>query len=211
MDSSKSSSAWQGISDLLRSTEPHFEFDLAYCRAHPPDPKNHPATAALIAEYVKRLEIQLAKSRMGVDGIKELARDYPDLQREIGEIEQWIKRLKPNVAAKRLSPEDEDTIGNWLMKNVDPSFSKAKQFVDAASKSLTKKGAPSKRIETLKMLDARIASGWSYSILAKHMCDCGAREHGALCSERVRKRIKELENFLYRLGINLKPATPGKK
>jgi hypothetical protein len=70
------------------------------------------------------------------------------------------------------------------------------------------RGAPSKRPETLKLLDARIANHWSYARLASRMCDCGAVQHGELCRERIRKRLKELESYLAKYDIQYRDA-PG--
>ena len=72
-------------------------------------------------------------------------------------------------------------------------------------KNLAGKGAPSKRRETVKMLDARIAKGWSYSQLAKELCDCGATRHTDRCADSIRKRIKELEMFLDKRKISYRP------
>lgn len=208
---SYSSDAWEGISELLRSTEPTFEFDLTYCREHPPDPIKHPATSAIIAAYVMRLEMLLSSSRKGSDGLRDLAHNHPHLTDEIQDFQQWIKQRKPGTPARSFSQEEQDLLGDWLVKHIDASYSRARRFVSGVAKSLSPKGAPSKRVQALKMLDARLANGWSYSKLASEMCDCGGRNHGSHCSERIRKRIKELEAFLDKHGINLKSSDPGEK
>ncbi len=195
----------------MHSIEPTLESDLSYCLHHPPCPVKHPATTALIAEYIKRVELLLSRSRMGRDGMKDLAQNHPYLTEEIKEIEQWIKQRKPNASVHGLSEEDQDTLGDWLIKHVSPSYSRARRFVAGVSKSLSKKGAPSKRIHTLKILDARIANGWSYSVVAAKMCDCDKKKHDAHCADSIRKRLKELEEFLTRYGINLKSMDPGEK
>jgi len=198
--------AWEAISELLRSTESRLESDLAFCRDYPPDPGKHPATTALLKEYVKRVEILLDCSRRGADGMKYLAQNHPYLTNEIQEIEGWIKRRKPNMPLRSLSEEDQDALGDWLIKYASSSYSKARQFVSGVAKSLRPKGAPSKRVQTLKILDARLANGWSYSMLASKMCDCDAKVHNSYCSERIRKRLKELESVLSKYGIHFKPA-----
>jgi hypothetical protein len=201
--------AWESLSELVRSIEPQLERDLAYCLANPPDPKKHPATSAVIAEYVRRIQLYLTQSKAGTAGLREQAAQYPNLVIEIQEIEEWIKQRKPGTARRPFSQEDQDLLGDWLVRHADSSYSKARRFVAGVVKSLSKKGAPSKKPETLRMLDARIANGWSYSVLAAKMCDCGAKKHTAHCSERIRKRIKELEGFLKTLGITLQP--PGEQ
>jgi hypothetical protein len=40
------------------------------------------------------------------------------------------------------------------------------------------------------------------------MCDCGAAQHGKLCRERIRKRLKELESYLAKYDIRYGDA-PG--
>jgi hypothetical protein len=201
---SDSPDAWQSISEFCRSTESRWERDLAYCRDYPPDPEKHPATFALVAEYVKRLELLLSCSRRGVDGIKDLAQRYPYLTNEIQEIERWIKQRKASAPARSFSEEDQDMLGDWLVKYASSSYSKARQFVSSVAQSLRPKGAPSKRVQTLKLLDARLAHHWSYSVLATKMCDCGAKVHTPHCSERIRKRLRELEPVLKKYGVQIK-------
>jgi hypothetical protein len=182
------------------------ESDLAYCRDHPPDPIKHPATTALLREYVKRVELLLDCSRRGPSGMKNLAQNHPNLTSEIQEIQAWIKRRKPNIPSRSFSEEDQDALGDWLIKYASSSYSKARQFVSGVAKSLRPKGAPSKRVQTLKLLDARLANGWSYTKLASKMCDCDAKVHDSYCSERIRKRLKELESVLATYDIHFKPA-----
>ncbi|MGB6130718.1 MAG: hypothetical protein WBG54_02975 [Acidobacteriaceae bacterium] len=201
--------AWESLSALMRSVEPHIEESLAYCLEHPPDPQKHPATTALIAEYVKRLQLYLMHSRSGVAGMREQASKHPHLVGEIQEIEKWIKQRKPGTVRQPLPEEHQDLLGDWLVEHVDHSYSKARKFVTSVAKSVSSRGAPNKRPQTLKMLDARIANRWSYRALAAKMCDCGGEQHNEYCSERIRKRIKELEAFLKNFGIALK--YPGEK
>ncbi len=75
------------------------------------------------------------------------------------------------------------------------------------------KGAPSKRPDTLKMMDARILNNWTFKELADHKCDCGARNntHTAYCEDRIRKRIKELETFLEKYSISYGHPKTGEK
>jgi hypothetical protein len=201
--------AWESLSELARSTEPQFEQDLAYCLAHPPDPVKHPATSAVISEYVKRLTLYLVHSKAGAAGLREQAKHHPNLLPELQEIERWIKQRVPGSARRPLPESDQDMLGNWLIKHVDSSYSKARQFVAAVTASLSTKGAPSKKPQTLRMLDARIYRGLSYPKLAAEMCDCDKQKHDQHCADTIRKRIKELEGFLKTLGITLQP--PGEK
>jgi hypothetical protein len=138
--------------------------------------------------------------------MKYLAQNHPYLTNEIQEIEGWIKRRKPNMPSRSFSEEDQDALGDWLIKYASSSYSKARQFVSGVAKSLRPKGAPSKRVQTLKILDARVANGWSYAMLASKMCDCDAKVHDAHCSERIRKRLKELESVLAKYDIHFESA-----
>jgi hypothetical protein len=193
--------AWESVAKTIHALAPNFERDLAYFRSHIPDPARHPVTYAVVTAYAQRLEMALEYSRRGVQGLKDQAANHPDLLPEIEAIMRWIKVRKPNPPRGGLSREDEDEIGDWLVKYIEPSYSKARQFIAGISKSLAWKGAPNKRPETIMMLDARIANGWSYATIAAKMCDCGAKKHNEYCRERIRKRIKELESFLRSMGI----------
>ena len=75
------------------------------------------------------------------------------------------------------------------------------------------KGAPSKRPDTLKMMDARILNNWTSKELADHKCDCGALDnvHTAHCEDRIRKRLKELEVFLEKYNISYSRPVTGEK
>lgn len=203
--------AWESLSKAVRALEPNFERDLAYFWSHVPDAKRHPASFAVVTAYARRLKLALDLSRRGADGLQDQARNYPDLLHEIEAIMRWIKVPRANAPRGGLTQEDQDVIGDWVVKFVEPSYSKARQFIAGIAKSMTRRGAPNKRPQTLMMLDARIANGWSYTAIASKMCDCGAKKHDEHCRERIRKRIKELEAFLLNMGIAYGPPSPGEK
>jgi hypothetical protein len=197
---------WENLADVLRSIEPELENRLTFCRTHIPDPKTQPATSAIIQRYVRCLELQLSSIRRGAPGLKSEFRNHPELTEELEDIQSWIMRKVPG-AISSVTEKDEDAIGDWFVSKMGYSFSTAKRRLDEMRRRRSGKGAPSKRPETLKMLDARLANGWSYSKLANNLCDCGAKEHTEHCSERIRKRLKELHLFLDKWKIVL-PATP---
>jgi hypothetical protein len=115
-------------------------------------------------------------------------------------MEDWLLRSEGATNEPIFKPEIENFFGNWLV-SVGYSYTETKQMLGGLRRGLSGRGAPSKRPETLRILDARIAHGWSYSRLAVEMCDCGAKQHTSHCAERIRKRIKELEAFLARHKI----------
>ena len=196
---------------MIRGLTPNFERDLAYFRSHIPDQERHPVTYAVVAAYTRRLELALDYSRRGVEGLQDQAKNSPNLLLEIQAIMRWIKVRKANPAPRGMTQEDQDAIGDWVVRFIEPSYSKARQFIAWISKSMTGRGAPNKRPETLMMLDSRISNRWSYATIASKMCDCGAKKHDEYCRERIRKRIKELESFLAAMGISYLPAAPGEK
>jgi len=197
---------WEQITQAVTSITPNLQARIDAIKADPPDPQRHPVTAALVAEYVARLESHVRAIHEGPEGIKRRFGDRPgDAISEMAELESWFirKTRKPNVEFTR---DAEDAIGNFFV-SIGKSFTEARFMVDQIRKLLASKGAPHKRTETLTMMDARVSNGWSYKTLASKMCDCGAKKHTAYCAERIRKRLKELERFLAKYRI----AYPGKK
>jgi hypothetical protein len=197
------------LAEILRSIEPALEAKIAYCRSHVPSPAAQPATSVIVQAYVTRLEIQLSAIRAGAPGLKDEYKNHPMLTEEIKELESWITRRMPDAPRWQLTEKDEDVMGDWLVKKQGLSYSHAKRQIQAMRAHLSGRGAPSKRPETLKILDARIVHGWSYAEIAKRMCDCGATEHTSYCSERIRKRLKELKSILSKFGVQL-PTAPEK-
>jgi hypothetical protein len=202
----RSSETWENLAEVLRVIQPALEAKLAFFRNHPPDPAIYPVTSALIAAYKSRLELELSTLRGGAAGLKDEASHHPTSMRELQELESWIMRKKPGTPRPKLAVKDEDALGNWFVSKMGFSYSQAKQMIESLCALQSGKGAPSKRIETVKLMDARIANGWSYSELATKMCDCGAKKHTKHCSERIRKRLKELESVLAKYGIRILPA-----
>lgn len=187
---------WENLADILRSIEPQIEAKIEYWRSHhPTDPNLQPATTAIIRAYVARLELQLSAIRGGPAALKDECENHPSRTEEIQELDSWITRLKPRALRRKMSEQDEDAMGNWFVSKMNYSYSQARRHIKLMREQISDKGAPSKRPETLRMLDARTANGWSYSKIAAQMCDCGAKKHTSHCSERIRKRIKELEAF----------------
>jgi hypothetical protein len=150
--------AWESLSVIIRGLAPNFERDLVYFRSHVPDPERHPVTYAVVTAYTQRLELALDHSQRVVQGLQDQAKNNPNLLLEIRAIMRWIKVRKANVPHGGLTQEDQDAIGDWLVRFVEPSYSKARHFIDELSKSMTGRGAPNKRPQTLTMMDSRIAN-----------------------------------------------------
>jgi hypothetical protein len=197
---------WEDLADMVRSVEPLIAAKIEFWRSHPSDPITQPVTSAIISAYVSRLEFQLYSVRGGVAGLKYQFRNYPQIVEDTQELELWITRLKPPAQRKNLSEKDEEAMGNWFVSKMGYSYSQAKHHINLMREQISEKGAPDKRPETLKMLDARIVNGWSYAEIARRMCDCEAKEHTDLCRERIRKRIKELETVLAKYRIAPPPS-----
>lgn len=189
------------LAELMRFTSAGvMERKIARLKIHPFDPVSRPVTRALANEYLRRLETYLALILNGAAGMREKSLIYPGLPQELMEIEDWLLRSGGATNERIFKPEIEDFFGNWLV-SIGYSYTETKQMLGDMRKELSGRGAPSKRPETLRILDARIANGWSYSRLAAEMCDCGAKQHTTHCAERIRKRLKELESFLSRYKI----------
>jgi len=204
------SEQWENLADVIRAIEPTLEAKLRLCQHHAPDPATKPVSAAIVAVYVSRIESALAAIRGGGKSLREDAVSHPNASEELQEIESWILRRKPNAPGRKLTDKDWDAFGNWFVSKMGYSYSRAREMIERLRNLQSSKGAPNKRTETLKMLDARIANEWSYMELANKMCDCGALKHTEHCSERIRKRLKELESFLKKYGIQV-PGHPGEK
>jgi len=196
------SEKWDNLADVMRAIEPDLENRIAKCKANPPDPVRQPVTSAIVAAYVSRVELELATIRDGAKALQDQSQNRPTLTHEIQEIESWILRRKYNGARPRLRVKDEQVVGDWFVRKMGYSFSETNRRLDAMRKFLSGKGAPTKHLATLKMMDALICNNWSYRSLVQHMCDCGLSTHNDYCRERIRKRIKGLEAFLRRYNID---------
>jgi hypothetical protein len=197
------SDKWEKFAEVVRATEPDLEQQIVYLQTKPPDPLKQPVSSALARAYLSRLEIHLDAIRRGAEGLKDEYRNYPTLLQELQEIGVWIRRRGAGQKTQ-LATADEDSIGDWLV-STGRSYSKTKQMLRQMRQLITGRGAPNKRPETLRMLDAKTSQGLSYKELASKMCDCGLRQHTEYCEERIRKRIKDLEKFLTRHRISSIP------
>jgi len=201
------SDKWVNLADVLRVIEPALETKLVFCRNNPPDPVKQPVTSALVAAYISRVELELATIRRGAKALSDQSRERPTLTEEISRIESWILRRKSGVPRRQLANRDEQAIGDWFVSKMHYSYSETKQMLGEMRQLLSGKGAPDKRPETLKMIDARIYNAWSYPELARRMCDCGSSTHSDHCEDRIRKRIKALEAFLTKYDIKFSNPT----
>lgn len=176
-----------------------------------PDGEAKPVSRAMTLAYVSRLQScksdleQYAAGTSAGDDIAELSRRLA-----LFEIPKWIPDLTDQ--RRKISQEElENTFGDFYV-SVGRSYSETKRILQEMQKaSLARDGPAGKRAEAVKMLDAIIANGWSYARTAREMCDCGSNRHSPKCADRVRKRIRELENFLAKEGIEYpKRIIPGK-
>ena len=205
--------ASQGLADLLTSTACAIDKKLAYCRDNPVNAIEHPVLKAMVDVYMYLLELMANDMRRGAIGLLEQYKNRPSLRQSIEDLESWIFRPKKDASHLKLTTTQEEEIGDFLVGKMNFSFSRAVKQIDIFKRSINPKGAPPKRVETLRMLDARIANGWSYSRLASEFCDCGKSKHDQHCADSIRKRIKELEAFLarYKIAFQKPDGNPEKK
>jgi len=171
-----------------------------YTREHLPDPIQKPISHAIAKELIARLERHIKAIREGGASIEQEFGDRPgELIRDTLELETLFigKNKSPSF------PKAAHSIIGDLLVSAGKSYTETRRDLEEIEQFFTYLGAPTKRPETLKLLDAKIANHWSYRTLAREMCDCGANKHNEYCSERIRKRIKELKSFLTKYGITL--------
>lgn len=195
------SDQWENLADVLRVIEPALEMKLAYCRSHPPNPQAQPVTSGIVGAYISLLELELATIRRAARGLQDQFRERPTLTDEIIQIESWILKRKSGVGRRKLTDRDEQALADWFVSKMGFSYSDTNRYLRQTRQMLSGKGAPNKKPETLRMLDARICNDWSYPELARRMCGCGSLVHTEHCAERIRKRIRELEAFLTKNNI----------
>ena len=196
---------WEKLAEVMRAVEPDLQRRIVHLQINPPDPVNQPVSSALVRAYLSRLEIYIDAIRGGAKGLSDHYRDHPTLLQELQEMETWIFRKKAAGKKTELTAADEDVIGDWLV-STGRSYSETKQMLRRMRQFLTGRGAPNKRPETLRIMDARISHAPSYKQLASKMCDCGLPQHTEHCEERIRKRIKELKKFLAKYTLSYCPT-----
>jgi hypothetical protein len=162
--------SWAKLAEVVRATEPDLQRRIVYLQTNPPDPVNQPVSNALVRAYLSRLEIYVGAIRRGGKGLSDHYRDHPTLLQELHEMETWILRKKGAVKKAEFTAAGEDVIGDWLV-SMGRSYSKTKQMLRRLRQFLNGRGAPNKRPETLKMLDAKLSQALSYKHLASKMCD----------------------------------------
>lgn len=189
----------ENLPEFLRGAIPEMERRLLHLEANLPDPVRQPVSSALVAAYLFRLRIQLSDMQRGLQGLLDQYNSHPTLARELLEIDPWISDLMPVIDYKP-AEERENRWGDSLVR-MGYSYTDAKRQIRHSRRHVIPRGAPSKRTKTVAMLDARIANGWSYPRVASEMCDCEKPKHDAHCADSIRKRIKELEEFLNRYQI----------
>jgi hypothetical protein len=191
----------QGLAELVTSMAHSVEEKLSRCRANPPDAAKHPVTKLIVDVYLFCLEVMANDMRRGVIGLREQFETRPNLRQSIEDLESWLFRPKKRVSKPKLTVSQEREMGDFLVGKMNFSFSRALTQIESFKRSINPKGAPSKKAQTLLMLDARVANGWSYFRIASELCDCEKRKHDKHCADSIRKRIKELEAFLAKYKI----------
>ncbi|HXC44742.1 MAG TPA: hypothetical protein VNY51_14630 [Candidatus Dormibacteraeota bacterium] len=193
----KTDERWRQLQVAALFVTPLFITKASYLLENKPDAEHHPVSHALANAALNRIMRHLVAIGNGVEAIKADLGDRPGaIVREMLEIESWfIEKRKPEI-----TNEVKDAMGDILVSR-GFSYSQARNAIEEIPNLFFPKGAPNKRPRTLQMMDARIKNHWSYQTLARKMCDCGETKHNELCSERIRKRLKELKAFLKRYDI----------
>jgi hypothetical protein len=192
------------VAEFMQIILPALEERLARLQKRLPDPLKRPVTSAIVVAYIARLRLQIDHTQRGVEGLRTEIANHPNLTEEIEELESWIAHRK-HIASKQMAQDYEDAMGDYLV-STGRSYTKTKEMLRKARHQMSARGAPNKRTETLRLLDAKLVNAWSYRQLAAKMCDCGAKQHNEYCAERIRKRLKELEAFLGRYKISYRPS-----
>jgi hypothetical protein len=111
-----------------------------------------------------------------------------------GEIATWVagERALPSPTAILSSTQE------WLANG----FLTAEQVTILMSNAEHRPpGRPiSKRLKATEALDERRTTSHSWTQLARTHCDCRKDEHTAICTDRLRHQVRELEQFLVRLS-----------
>lgn len=185
------------VNAVLRGIDRHLSKRIAYHWENLPDAQRQPVSYAIAMWFIATTDRQLTAIRAGSTAIKQELGERPGAAiRAVFEMESW---LVPRIKQSKLTDKAEDIIGNLLVSS-GLTYGEARYLTRLMQQ--VPGGAPSKRPQTLKLMDAKIANRWSYAKLTMKMCDCQERTHDEKCVERIRKRIAELQRILVNHGIN---------
>jgi hypothetical protein len=181
--------------EMIRSFGKRLEREAARLKDNFPDPVKEPASNALARSFVASLESHADGLLRGDKGLRSEILESAALQRDLREFGAWLMEAETLPLRSSLSQEIEEFLGDMNVW-AGFSYSETRRKLRQLQQSITRKGAPNKRPQTRKILDARVVNGWSYARLAAEFCDCDKRKHDSHCADSIRKRIKELEAFL---------------
>src|SRR5271157_2295052 len=155
---------WAKLTVVARTVEPFFTRKVVYHKNNLPDQRTQPVSHALARAFLSRLERQLDAIHAGPEGMRqEFGNDPGRVLTETLEMETWfIAPRKPSPF--KLTEKLEDAMGNMFVSS-GMSYAEARVILRKMQQFSFGRGAPSKRPETLKLMDARIANHWSYSQL----------------------------------------------
>ena len=184
---------------FLRACEPSIRARQRELIESRPNPMEQPVRYFLIEAWLNRVSAVLS----GLDS-QEWTVPPNQLATELGELEGWLI-AKPAEQNNNFSTLG-GTIGNLLVSN-GCSFTEAQRLLKRFK--VGRKGAPPKyRIGTVAALDLRTTRNCTWAKITRLFCGCGRPKHDDLCQDRVRKRVRELEEVLEKYGYVMISGSP---
>ena len=192
---------------LIRACRWAFRKQLAVLQAESPDPLKQHARYKLVRACQSGIEAYLA-AEMELPGLlKAYAAPSADLEssllgllrklkseeRDLQELGSWVFE-----GGTRLNDRNhgEEAAGE-LLWSVGYTYREIREQLRRARQIKARAGAPPvKRLRTVEAYDVMFEENLNYPQLAARFCDCGAKQHGAGCAERLRKRSKQLAKVL---------------
>lgn len=103
------------IARYLRAVSLGCEGVASHWKSNTSDETKQPVTAALVAAYIKRLEIQSLASGGGLESLIAANEKYPSTSAEIRELSDWIIPIEPPHLNPKVTEDNEDKFGDALV------------------------------------------------------------------------------------------------
>jgi hypothetical protein len=109
----------------------------------------------------------------------------------IGELFGWLEPVQEPLTIEKVMAVYESLSPETL-----------KQFLIEAAGTGRKRGRPTK-VRDVAIRARELKPRLSWAQLANKMCDCGARDHGEQCKERIRSSVRQLGRVLRKYDIRM--------